>query len=52
MKQIKLDQLASYDEFKNIPKVNISNKNIEESVQSVYNYLKDNGVFYLSNNLK
>ncbi len=42
MNQIKWDQTASYQQFKNIPKVDISNLNVEESVETIYNYLKDN----------
>lgn len=42
LKEIMLDQLSSYQELKNIPKVDISNKNIEESVKIVYEYLEKN----------
>lgn len=44
MREIKWDQVASYQEFKDIPKVNIANKNIEESVNTVYQYLKENNI--------
>lgn len=42
MREIKRDQPASYDLFVNIPKVNINNHNIKDSVDIVYNYLNDN----------
>ncbi len=42
MREIKWDQTASYDLFANIPKVNINNHNIKDSVDIVYNYLNDN----------
>lgn len=44
MREIKWDQVASYNEFKNIPKVDISNKNIEESTQTILNYLQENKI--------
>lgn len=40
MNQIKCDQAVSYQQFKSIPKVDISNLNVEESVETIYNYLK------------
>lgn len=42
MREIKCDQTASYDLFANIPKVNINNHNIKDSVDIVYKYLNDN----------
>lgn len=42
MRVIKFDQTASYDLFANIPKVNINNHNIKDSVDIVYKYLNDN----------
>ena len=42
MQEIKWDQTASYDLFKDIPKVNIDNHNIKDSVGIVYKYLNDN----------
>lgn len=42
MGEIKWDQTASYNLFKNIPKVNINNHGINESVDIVYKYLNDN----------
>ena len=42
MSEIKWDQTASYDLFANIPKVNINNHNIKDSVDIVYKYLNDN----------
>ena len=42
MREIKWDQTASYNLFKNIPKVNINNHGINESVDIVYKYLNDN----------
>lgn len=42
MREIKWDQTASYDLFKSIPKVDISNQKIEETLEAVYNYLKEN----------
>lgn len=42
MNEIKWDQTASYDLFANIPKVNINNHNIKDSVDIVYKYLNDN----------
>ena len=42
MQEIKWDQTASYDLFKDIPKVNINNHNIKDSVDIVYKDLNDN----------
>lgn len=42
VQEIKWDQTASYDLFKDIPKVNINNHNIKDSVDIVYKYLNDN----------
>lgn len=42
MREIKWDQVASYNEFKNIPKVHIDNQTISEAVETVYSYLKNN----------
>lgn len=39
MQEIKWDQIASFEEFKNIPKVYINNQSIKDAVQTVYNYL-------------
>ena len=44
MREIKWDQVASYNEFKNISKVDISNQNIKEATQTVYDYLKKNNI--------
>ena len=44
IQEIKWDQTASYNQFKNIPKVHIDNQNINESVETVFNYLKDNKI--------
>lgn len=44
IQEIKWDQAASYNQFKNIPKVHIDNQNINESVETVFNYLKDNKI--------
>ena len=38
MQEIKWDQAASYDLFANIPKVNIDNHNIKDSVDICYKY--------------
>ena len=42
MQEIKWDQTASYGLFKDIPKVNIDNNNIKDSVDIVYKYLNNN----------
>lgn len=42
MREIKWDQTASYDLFANIPKVNINNHNIKDSIDIVYKYLNNN----------
>ena len=42
MRVIKWDQTASYDLFKDIPKVNMNNHNINDSLNIIYKYLKDN----------
>ena len=42
MREIKWDQAASYDLFANIPKININNHNIKDSVDIVYKYLNEN----------
>ena len=44
MREIKRDQVASYNEFANIPKVSINNLNIEEATNTVYKYLKQNKI--------
>ena len=44
MREIKWDQVASYNQFKNISKVDISNQNIKEATQTVYDYLKKNNI--------
>ena len=44
IQEIKCDQAASYNQFKNMPKVHIDNQNINESVETVFNYLKDNKI--------
>lgn len=41
MREIKWDQTASYNLFASIPKVNINNHNIKDSVDIVYKYLND-----------
>ena len=40
MQEIKWDQVASFNEFKDIPKVHIDNQTINEAVETVFNYLK------------
>lgn len=42
MRSIQWDQLASYDEFKSIPKIDISNQNIKKATLTVYDYLNKN----------
>lgn len=42
MQEIKWDQTASYNLLANIPKVNIDNHNIKDSVDICYKYLNDN----------
>ena len=44
MREIKWDQVASYNEFANIPKVSINNSNVEEATNTVYKYLKQNKI--------
>ncbi len=44
IRKIKWDQTASFNEFKKIPKVHIDNRNISESVETVFNYLKNNKI--------
>lgn len=44
MNEIKWDQIASFNEFKNIPKAHIDNQNIDDAVETVYNYLKNNKI--------
>ena len=44
IQEIKWDQTASFNEFKKIPKVHIDNRNISESVETVFNYLKNNKI--------
>lgn len=44
MREIKWDQEASYQEFKDIPKISIANQSIEESINTVYQYLKENNI--------
>jgi len=44
IKEIEYDQLASFNEFKNIPKVHVDNQNIDEAVNTVFNYIKDNKI--------
>ena len=44
MREIKWDQVASYNEFANIPKVSINNLNVEEATNTVYKYLKQNKI--------
>lgn len=44
MREIKWNQLGSYQEFKDIPKVNIANQNITESVNTVLEYLKEKNI--------
>jgi hypothetical protein len=44
MNKIKWDQEASFNEFKNISKVHIDNQNIDEAVQTVYEYLKNRNI--------
>lgn len=42
MRKIMIDQLASYQKFKNISKVSIANQSIEKSIKTVYDYFKKN----------
>ena len=42
IQEIRWDQTASFNQFKNIPKVHIDNQSISESVETVFNYLKNN----------
>lgn len=42
IQEIRWDQTASFNQFKNIPKVHIDNQSISDSVETVFNYLKNN----------
>ena len=42
IQEIKLDQAASFNQLKKIPKVHIDNQSISASVETVFNYLKNN----------
>jgi shikimate kinase len=44
MQEIKWDQVASFNEFKDIPKVHVDNQSISEAVETVYNYLNENKI--------
>lgn len=44
MREIKWDQLGSYQEFQDIPKVHIANQNITESVNTILVYLKEKNI--------
>lgn len=44
MQEIKCDQVASFNEFKNIPKIHIDNQTINEAVETIFNYLKENKI--------
>ena len=44
MQEIKWDQVASFNELKDIPKVYIYNQTINESVETIFNYLKENKI--------
>lgn len=44
MQEIKWDQVASFNEFKDIPKVHVDNQTINEAVETVFNYLKENKI--------
>ena len=44
MQEIKRDQVASFNEFKDIPKVHVDNQSISEAVETVFNYLKENKI--------
>lgn len=44
MQEIKWDQVASFNEFKDIPKVHVDNQSISEAVETVFNYLKENKI--------
>ena len=44
MQEIKWDQVASFNEFKDIPKVHIDNQTINEAIETVFNYLKNNKI--------
>jgi shikimate kinase len=44
MQEIKWDQVASFNQFKDIPKVHVDNQSINEAVETVFNYLKENKI--------
>lgn len=44
MQEIKRDQVASFNELKDIPKVYIDNQTINEAVETIFNYLKENKI--------
>lgn len=44
LKEIKYDQEVSYNEFADIPKIDITNQNIDLATETVYNYLKDKNI--------
>lgn len=44
MQEIKWDQVASFNELKDIPKVYIDNQTINEAVETIFNYLKENKI--------
>ena len=44
IQEIRWDQTASFNQFKNIPKVHIDNQSINEAIETVYNYLKNNKI--------
>ena len=44
MQEIKWDQVASFNEFKDIPKVHVDNQTINEAVETVFDYLKENKI--------
>lgn len=44
MQEIKWNQVASFNEFKDIPKVHVDNQTINEAVETVFNYLKENKI--------
>ena len=44
MQEIKWDQVASFNEFKDIPKLHVDNQSISEAVETVFNYLIENKI--------
>lgn len=44
MQETKWNQVASFNELKDIPKVYIDNQTINEAVETIFNYLKENKI--------